>query len=452
MSQIQVTTLETDIVSANVITTGPTTVNSSGMFLGKTETEYSGVINSTSLVVSASNLNYTTSAEFNNSSDSYTAQNATITNFDTYIRLTGTATDPILRSPTFSYYGTQIGKIVIKIRRIAGSGWDGSVYHVTSGHGESGSFRMIATQPVWVGTDWAYIQLDGSKLAFGGNDFITNTITQMRFDFGTTASDIFDIDYIRFYPVNILTNIVSVPSITINGTNYTSLVSETVNTQIFNVAGANTWTKPSWANTGNELVVVHMWGGGGGGNTTTGFGGGGGAMVFGYYKASQLGSTASVYVGGGGLAGNPGAFTGFNSNTLQAWGGGGANTTVGGGGGGWLSTGVTNTGGGPLGATGGAATNNSTFGGGGGTTAAADGGGSIYGGGGGSGTTRAGGQSIFGGGGGAGTTGAGGQSIYGGFGANSSAAAGIPGGGGAGSNNTTGARGEVRIYTYRILA
>jgi len=34
---------------------------------------------------------------------------------------------------------------------------------------------------------------------------------------------------------------------------------ETVNTQIFTANG--TWTKPSWATDGKELVIVHMWGG-----------------------------------------------------------------------------------------------------------------------------------------------------------------------------------------------
>ena len=38
-------------------------------------------------------------------------------------------------------------------------------------------------------------------------------------------------------------------SITIGGTTYTSIVNEAVNTQIFTANG--TWSKPSWANTGN---------------------------------------------------------------------------------------------------------------------------------------------------------------------------------------------------------
>ena len=435
MSELQVTTVSVNnTTNATAVSVGNTVINSAGIYLGS-----GGIVNTSSLSVSRSDLNYTTSAEFNNSSDSYTAQNATITNFDTYIRLTGTGTDPILRTPSFSYHGTEIGKIIIKIRRIAGSGWDGSVFYETSGHGESESFKFLMSQPSWVGTDWAFIELDGNRLLNGGTDFINNTITRMRFDFGTSASDIFDIDYIRFYPVNILTNNVSVKSITIGG-NTVSVLTESVNVQIFTANG--TWTKPSWATDGKELVVAHLWGGGG--NGSAGNGGGGGAFVFGYFIANNLSATQSVVVG---LATQNSSFA-----NLVAYGGATpVSPLIGGGGGGWISAGAGNgPGGAPLGGSFGAV---STFGGGGGGDDAA-GGSSIYGGGGGGGNGNRGGDSVFGGAGGSGsnsTTIA--TSVYGGSGANTLVAAQIPGGGGAGNaNNSAGARGEVRIYTYRILS
>jgi hypothetical protein len=235
------------------------------------------------------------------------------------------------------------------------------------------------------------------------------------------------------------------------------LVSESVNTQIFTANG--TWGKPSWANTGNELVVVHMWGGGGGGSTnaTAGYAGGGGAFSFGYFKASQCNAVCNVVVGLGGtaaLTANPGTDSIFYSNTtvsLSAFGGGGGNQTVGGGGtgGGWLSRGASTTGGGPLGGTSGTTGTDSTFGGGGGTTGSPfNAGSSVYGGGGGGASGQgSSGRSIYGGGGGGGAGGSGGTSIYGGAGGKASAGA-IPGGGGDASFN--GARGEVRVYTYRI--
>lgn len=126
----------------------------------------------------------------------------------------------------------------------------------------------------------------------------------------------------------VLQGTMNLASITINGTTYTSLVNEAVNTQIFTANG--TWTKPGWANTGNELVVVHLWGGGGGGsnNTASGRGGGGGAFVFGYFKSSQCNSICNVVVGVGGAGGTTGAaggnsiFFANTTNALYAYGGG----------------------------------------------------------------------------------------------------------------------------------
>lgn len=249
---------------------------------------------------------------------------------------------------------------------------------------------------------------------------------------------------------------------------------ETVNTQIFTANG--TWTKPSWATDGRELVIVHMWGGGGGSaggvGSSGGSGGGGGAFAFGYFITSNLSSTEAVVVGGGGagqaaasgvtIQGGAGGNSSFAN--LVAFGGGGGtyNSTLSpaysaGGGGGWLRVGSNTAGGGPLGGT--SASTDSTFGGGVGAVGfspAVDGGNSIYGGGGGAASaltpstfSRTPGNSIFGGGGG-GTVTLAGSSIYGGSGGNR-ADGNIPGGGGGtGPNGYAGARGEVRVYTLRI--
>lgn len=250
-------------------------------------------------------------------------------------------------------------------------------------------------------------------------------------------------------------------------------ITETVNTQLFTANG--TWTKPSWATDGKELVIVHMWGGGGGsaggtgGGTSTGAGGGGGAYMFGCFIANNLSSTQAVVVGLGGLgaasatgvtvqagSGKSSTFAG-----LIAYGGGGGTfnstltpTLTAGGGGGWFSAGSntsTASGGAPLGGT--FASTNSTFGGGAGSNTSILGGYSVYGGGGGGVSSlsppisAAGGSSIFGGGGGFGGT-----SVYGGSGGNRTDGI-IPGGGaGTGPSGYAGARGEVRVYTYRIVS
>jgi hypothetical protein len=240
---------------------------------------------------------------------------------------------------------------------------------------------------------------------------------------------------------NILTPSISTTTITVSNVEYSSLITETVNTQIFTANGV--WVKPDWANTGNELVITHLWGGGGG-SAANGAGGGGGAYVFGYFKGSQVDATCDVEVGIGGTggttatAGGTSVFYANTTNALSAYGGGGGAdaSNVVGRGGGWLSAGNTTVGGAPLG--GNATIKDSTFGGGG------DNANSIYGGGGGGRATAAG-SSIFGGGGGCNSA-ALGTSVYGGNGGNSTISATAPGGGAGGLANN-GARGEVRVYT-----
>jgi hypothetical protein len=264
---------------------------------------------------------------------------------------------------------------------------------------------------------------------------------------------------------------ISRASINIGGTSYSSLVTESVNTQIFTANG--TWVKPSWANTGNELVIVHMWGGGGGGWAYYAIGGGGGAFVFGHFKASQCNATCNVVVGVGGsndtdninntTNGGNSIFYPNTSLSLTAYGGGRATALIdgwGGAGGGWFGAGSSNTAGGPLGGTSAASGTDSgasTFGGGGSGWSTfggtfKNGNSSIYGGGGGAGGFGSPGNSVFGGGGGSSIT-AVGSSVYGGAGGNNTVASSAPGGGGGGNTSfySNGARGEVRVYTLRYV-
>jgi len=242
-----------------------------------------------------------------------------------------------------------------------------------------------------------------------------------------------------------------------------TIPTETVNTQLFTANG--TWTKPSWATDGKELVIVHMWGGGGGGGSGPGgqSSGGGGAFVYGYFIANNLSATQSVTVGlGGAQSAGGAAANGTNSSfaNLTAYGGQGVwSTGAAGGGGGWLSTGTTNNqeGGDPLGGSNTAGSSpDSTFGGGYGAGNITRSGQSIYGGGGGGLTTFfSGANSVYGGGGGAGHASmTNGKSIFGGNGGTATVAASIPGGGGGGNATSigAGARGEVRVYTLRIVS
>lgn len=261
-------------------------------------------------------------------------------------------------------------------------------------------------------------------------------------------------------------NISEVSSVTVNNTVYTILNNEGTDIQVFTSNG--TWSKPSWATTGNELVFVEVWGAGGSGNViTTGAtntAGGGGGYSFAYLKAGQCNATCNVVVGIGGTS-NRDTFFYINSiaSVLATGGGNGAtvSTLAYGGWGGapgvadsYLSTRcAVNS---PISYDGkggwfcGNGTYaNSIFGGGAG---AANGGSSIYGGGGGglvnAANIRIGGNSVFGGaGGGTNSTNAG-ISIYGGNGGNTTVQPQMPGGGGG--SGQIGANGTVKIYTYRF--
>lgn len=253
--------------------------------------------------------------------------------------------------------------------------------------------------------------------------------------------------------------------------------------------GSGTWTKPTNL-TGNEMVVVQVWGAGGGGGgvlagagNNGGGGGGGGSFVESHFRASDLGSTVTVTIGAGGAGGAAGANNGVaGGNTTfgslaTAYGGGlgiagdaNGNTNGGGGGGaGNIAVGANGSGtsGGAGGGFGGGAANTATTnsdGGGGGGNSGNSGGASFNGGGGGAGGATsdfAGSASINGGGGGAAGAASGGTSIYGGAGGagalNGAGSAGSAPGGGGGSprvsNSTSkaggaGAAGACRVWTF----
>ena len=259
-------------------------------------------------------------------------------------------------------------------------------------------------------------------------------------------------------------------SITINSITYNTVSTSTtaVNYQEFITTGWGLWTKPADA-TDNDLVTIMIWGGGGGYIGSQDSSGGGGACVIVNKLASECNATCNVYVGAGGIsnvsgatgvtAGETSVFWTNSTFSISAYGGShGTASVCGGGGGGWFSAGNTaGAGGGLLGGAVGGPGGTSTFGGGGGTNSTTQrGGSSVYGGGGGgrgSSSGGGGGNSVFGGAGGGSATAVAGVSVFGGNGGNSTVAPTAPGGGGSGRIDVgafNGARGEVRVWVYRV--
>jgi len=141
--------------------------------------------------------------DFTNTAESFTAAGATLTNGSTYLTVTSSSIDPIIRR-TVSFSGSQYPYVQIRLLRTAGTGWDGKIFYTTGGHGESASYYAQMTEPTY-GGQFQWITVDMRSLTAGGTDWTANTITGIRFDLGATSLDTFQIDAIvvrgTIYPV-----------------------------------------------------------------------------------------------------------------------------------------------------------------------------------------------------------------------------------------------------------
>lgn len=115
-----------------------------------------------------------------------------------WIDVTAITADPMFRSPnSLNIQGSKYATIKARIKRLAGSGWDGRAYYTTAGHSESNSYykSIPAPSPFNVG-DTAIVEWDMASLTVGGNDWVANTINQIRLDFGNSASDVISVDWV----------------------------------------------------------------------------------------------------------------------------------------------------------------------------------------------------------------------------------------------------------------
>lgn len=132
---------------------------------------------------------------FTNTADSWTASGATLTNAATYLTVASTSIDPIIRR-TVTFAGSKYPYVQINIFRTGGAAWDGKVYYTTAGHSESALFYKQIPEPTWDGVNYQFITIDMRSLTVGGTDWTGNTITGIRLDLGSSATDSFRIDLI----------------------------------------------------------------------------------------------------------------------------------------------------------------------------------------------------------------------------------------------------------------
>jgi predicted phage tail protein len=135
---------------------------------------------------------------FDSTVDGWAAANASITTNAGYVTVTATTADPQLTRSAISVQGALYPIIRAKITRRAGAvgDWDGQLFYVTSGHGFSGSYRKVAANPNLAVGSSAVVEWDMSALTNGGTDWLSNTITSLRIDLGSTVGGSFDIDWI----------------------------------------------------------------------------------------------------------------------------------------------------------------------------------------------------------------------------------------------------------------
>jgi hypothetical protein len=130
--------------------------------------------------------------DFTNTVESFTGQNTTLTATATYMIINSTGTDPAIRK-TISINGAKYPYVQVRLLRTAGTGWDGIIFYTTAGHAESGLYYKSWAEPTY-GGNFQWITANMHALTLGGTDWQTNTITGIRFDFGLTAADDFQID------------------------------------------------------------------------------------------------------------------------------------------------------------------------------------------------------------------------------------------------------------------
>lgn len=134
----------------------------------------------------------------------WTALGANLTTPGHLLVLTSTSSDPQLNREIndFNLYGCEYQKLLVRLRRVAGSGWQGVLTYSTTAHGMSSSYTCTTPTPSPAIGEMVELVFDMGNQTVGAPDWNASRITGLRFDFGTTVSDIFEVDFIRLVPQN----------------------------------------------------------------------------------------------------------------------------------------------------------------------------------------------------------------------------------------------------------
>ncbi|HYI27561.1 MAG TPA: hypothetical protein VD863_06885 [Bradyrhizobium sp.] len=134
--------------------------------------------------------------QFLASVEGWTGTSTALTIVNGALRQTNSGANNFISKAGLSFAGREFDKVRVRFRRISGTGtWQGECFYTTSGHGISSSFTKSIAAPGVANAVWAIVEFDMAALTAGGNDWVNNTITDIRLDLWGDG-DVVDIDWI----------------------------------------------------------------------------------------------------------------------------------------------------------------------------------------------------------------------------------------------------------------
>ncbi len=136
--------------------------------------------------------------QFDNGAEGWYGANATAVAGTGFLKVTATASNPQLQSAAaaIGLTGALFTRVRARITRRGGSGWRGTLYYATPGHGFSSTIYSTLPNPGLAIGDSAIVEWDMENLNSGGTDWVDSTISRLRLDLGAVSGDVFDVDWI----------------------------------------------------------------------------------------------------------------------------------------------------------------------------------------------------------------------------------------------------------------
>lgn len=132
--------------------------------------------------------------DFKNTTEDWTGLGATVAALSDSIRVTSAGGDPIVYSPACSFNGGAYDRIRMKVKRTAGSSWDGCLYYFNVNHGDDGGYYVDIADATKL-NEWVILEWDMAKSTYPA-DWYGNNVTRLRIDLGASSADVFEIDWI----------------------------------------------------------------------------------------------------------------------------------------------------------------------------------------------------------------------------------------------------------------